>query len=101
MNSEDQAFLAHIEKYVTARPEVAAHVQAHVASGLHSSRVKLIKKSADMEIIVSFLMRSGKLSRSDKQFVVDKLKKLNDTWALDWSALIDLFESSAGNVSKK
>ena len=92
MNQKDDEFLSYIECYVTARPEVAAHISGYVARGIEASRLEQVAKSADMEIIVSFLLRSGKLTKSDRNFVVDKLEKWNHLSSLDWSSLINEFK---------
>lgn len=88
MTPENYQFLQYVQTYIEANPEVGAHVSDHVAQGIEASRKSQIAKSADMEIIVSFLLRGGKLKPSDKEFVGAKLEKWNKLCSLNWDAMI-------------
>lgn len=88
MKPGDYQFLQHVQNYIEANPEVGAHVSNYVAQGIEASRKAQIAKSADMEIIISFLLRGGKLKGSDKEFVGAKLDKWNQLCSLNWEAMI-------------
>jgi len=93
ITQDDHAFLAYVEKYIKDRPEVGAHVADFVARGIELSRKDFIDKSADMEIIISFLLRGGKLKGSDKEFIAAKLEKWNKLCALNWESLLTEWKS--------
>ena len=94
MKQEDLDFLRYVEHYVTHTPEIAAHIAGFVAEGIEKNRREQIAKSADMEIIISFLMRGGKLKPSDKKFVSDKMEKWNHVCSLNWASLIEQFKDA-------
>lgn len=88
MTPENYQFLQSVQNYIEANPEVGAHVSDYVALGIEASRKAQIAKSADMEVIISFLLRGGKLKTSDKEFVGAKLEKWSNLCALNWDAMI-------------
>ena len=88
MTPENYAFLISVQNYITSNPEVGAYVSDYVANGIEENRKQQIAKSADMEIIISFLLRGGKLKPSDKVFVADKLVKWNALCSLNWESFI-------------
>ena len=88
MNQQDMMFLTSVKDYVTSRPEVAAHVSSFVADGIAESLKAQQAKSADMEVIISFLLRGGKISVADKLFVAAKLEKWNKLCSLNWEHFI-------------
>ncbi|OIO69028.1 MAG: hypothetical protein AUJ56_08005 [Zetaproteobacteria bacterium CG1_02_49_23] len=88
ITQDDHAFLAYVEKYIKDRPEVGAHVADFVSRGIELSRKDQVAKSADMEVIISFLLRGGKLKDADKEFVSAKLEKWNKLCSLNWDSLL-------------
>lgn len=90
MTPEHYQFLQYVQKYIEANPEVGAHVSDYVAQGIETSRKAQIAKSADMEIIISFLLRGGrrKLNKSDEDFVCAKLKKWSELCSCNWESMI-------------
>lgn len=92
MKPEDYQFLQYVQGYTTQNPEVGAHVSNYVAQGIEQSRKEQIAKSADMETIISFLLRGGKLKNSDKEFVSIKLRKWNNLCSLNWEPLLKDWE---------
>lgn len=88
MSPEDTQFLQYVQAYVTENPAVAAYVSDYAAYGIEASRKTQAAKSADMEGIIAFLLRGGKLKASEKEFVAAKLEKWDHFCALNWSSLI-------------
>lgn len=94
LEREDWEFLERIENYVNRRPLVGAYVARSVAAGIEKSRREQAEKSADLETVIAFLLKSGKLERGDKEFVLAKLEKWNHICSLNWSGLIAKFKSA-------
>ena len=95
MNTEDRLFLQSVQEYVSRRPEVGAHVATYVAEGISAALKQQAAKSADFEIITSFLLRRGKLSQADNEFLVAKMTKWNDLCSLNWSSFIERVRKEA------
>lgn len=89
MTPEDYQFLQSIKDYINKSPEVGAYVASYVAQGIDESRKAQAAKSADMEIIISFLLRGGKLKASDKEFIGAKLEKWSKLCSLNWQPMIE------------
>ena len=94
MERNDAEFLLYVTDYVTAHPEVGAHVSDYVAKGIMRSRMEALERAADFESALGLL-----LYKSDKhanKFILEKLLKWKGKTALRWDDQIERLDRKLG-----
>ena len=99
MERNDAEFLRYIADYVTAYPEVGAHVSDYVAKGIMRSRMDAMERAADFESSLAVV-----LSRNDRfacEFIFEKLLKWKGKAALKWDDQIERLDRKLGEAKNE
>lgn len=88
MTPEDGEFLRYVTEYVTAHPEVGAHVSDYVAKGIMRSRIEALERAADFEAALAMRLSAG-YGDEARLFILKKLRDWNGRSALKWDWAIE------------
>lgn len=84
---EHYAFLAGVQEYVTAHPDVAAYINDYVAAGLERKLSQAYERAADME--VALVAATTKRYKGADKLILSKLEKWQGKTSLNWNGLIE------------